>query len=81
MRSFKSLPTIALALTVGIAAAVFAASPADAQQAKAKATKAAAAPQARSKMCSDRYKGQYRSQQDGWLFQHGYCLSNIVGWR
>jgi hypothetical protein len=33
------------------------------------------------KICNDRYKGQYRSQQDGWLHQHGYCLSNIVGWR
>jgi hypothetical protein len=79
MKSVKSLPTIAFAVTVGIAAAMLAASPADAQKAKAKAK--GPTPESRLKMCQDRYKGQYRSQQDGWLFQQGYCLSNVVGWR
>ena len=31
-------------------------------------------------MCMDMYKGQYRNQGEGWLFQHGYCLSNVAGW-
>ena len=79
MKSFKSLPTLALALIIGIGAAMLAASPADAQKAKAKAK--GPTPESRMKICNDRYKGQYRSQQDGWLHQHGYCLSNIVGWR
>jgi hypothetical protein len=26
----------------------------------------------------DKHKGQYRSPQDGWVFQHGYCLSNVA---
>ena len=44
-------------------------------------TKAAAKPpgaEARVKMCMDKHKGQYRSPQDGWVFQHGYCLSNVA---
>jgi hypothetical protein len=77
MKNFKVLPTVALALIVG--AAMLAASPADAQKAKAKAT--ATNHQARQKMCMDRYKGQYRSNQDGWVFQHGYCLSSVGAWR
>ena len=78
MKSFKSLPTVALAAMVGIAAAALAASPADAQKAKAKAK--SASPESRVKMCMDMYKGQYRNQGEGWLFQHGYCLSNVAGW-
>jgi hypothetical protein len=42
-------------------------------QAKAKPT----GPEARVKTCMDQYKGQYRNGQDGWVFQHGYCLSNV----
>jgi hypothetical protein len=33
--------------------------------------------EARVKMCMDKYKGQYRNGQDGWVFQHGYCLSDV----
>ena len=47
----------------------------------APAKKAAAkppGPEARVKMCMDKFKGQYRNGQDGWVFQHGYCLSNVA---
>ena len=37
-------------------------------------------PEARVKMCNDMYKGQYRNQGEGIVFQHGYCLSNVAGW-
>ena len=46
-------------------------------QAKTKAKAEPTGPEARVKMCMDRYKGQYRNGQDGWVFQHGYCLSNV----
>jgi hypothetical protein len=31
-------------------------------------------------MCDNMYKGQYQSPQQGVVFQHGYCLSNVRGW-
>ena len=46
-------------------------------QTKAKAKAQPTGPEARVKMCMDRYKNQYRNGQDGWVFQHGYCLSNV----
>jgi hypothetical protein len=44
------------------------------------AAAAPTSPEARVKMCNDMYKGQYRSQGEGIVFQHGYCLSNVAGW-
>jgi hypothetical protein len=72
MKSLTSLSTVALALIVGMAGAT--------AQTRAKKTVRADTPEARVKMCNDMYKGQYRSQQDGYLIQHGYCLSNVRGW-
>ena len=72
MKAF-SLSTIALALLLGTSGAMFTASPADAQKAKGKT----ASPESRMKMCQDRTKGIYRSQQDGFVHVYGYCLSNI----
>jgi len=44
------------------------------------AAAAPTSPEARVKMCNDMYKGQYRNQGEGIVFQHGYCLSNVAGW-
>jgi hypothetical protein len=69
-----SLSTIALALLLGTSGSVFTVSSADAQAAKGKAAPSA---ESRMKMCQDRTKGIYRTQQDGWVHIYGYCLSNI----
>jgi hypothetical protein len=71
MKSLTSLSTVALALIVGMAGAT--------AQTRAKRN-APASPEARVKMCNDMYKGQYRTQHEGFVFQHGYCLSNAAGW-
>ena len=70
MKTF-TLSTAVLALLLGTSGAMFTASTADAQSAK-KVT-----PESRMKMCQDRTKGIYRSQQDGWVHVYGYCPSNI----
>jgi hypothetical protein len=69
-----SLSTIALALLLGTSGSVFTVSSADAQAAKGKA---APSPESRMKMCQERTKGLYRSQQEGFVHVYGYCLSNI----
>ena len=46
--------------------------------APAKKAAKAPGPESRVKMCMDKFKGQYRNGQDGWVFQHGYCLSNVA---
>jgi hypothetical protein len=63
------LASLALALTLT--------APSIGAQAKTKGKAEPTGHEARVKMCMDRYKGQYRNGQDGWVFQHGYCLSNI----
>jgi hypothetical protein len=72
MKSLTLLSTVALALIVGMAGAT--------AQTRAKQKVTAASPESRVKMCMDMYKGQYRNQGDGWVFLHGYCLSNVRGW-
>jgi hypothetical protein len=34
--------------------------------------------EARVPMCQANVKGIYRTQQDGWVFPYGYCLSNVA---
>jgi len=63
------LTSLALALMLG--------APSTGVQAQTKPKAQPTGHEARVKMCMDRYKGQYRNGQDGWVFQHGYCLSNI----
>jgi hypothetical protein len=72
VKALFSVSTLAVALMLGTSGTMFTASTADAQAAKGKAT-----PESRMKMCQDRTKGIYRSQQDGWVHVYGYCLSNI----
>ena len=70
MKAF-TLSTAVLALLLGTSGAMFTASTADAQAAK-KATA-----ESRMKLCQERTKGIYRTQQDGWVHVYGYCLANI----
>ena len=72
MKTLFSVSTLAVALMLGTSGAMFTATTADAQSAKAKPTA-----ESRMKMCQERTKGIYRSQQDGWVHVYGYCLSNI----
>ena len=71
MKAF-TLSTAVLALLLGTSGAMFTVTTADAQ-----AAKKAASPESRMKMCQDRTKGIYRTQQDGWVHVYGYCLANI----
>jgi hypothetical protein len=69
---------ITTSLLASVALALILAAPSTGVEAKTKAKVAqASGPEGRVKMCMDRYKGQYRNGQDGWVFQHGYCLSNL----
>jgi hypothetical protein len=70
VKALFSVSTLAVALMLGTSGTMFTASTADAQKAKA-------TPESRMKMCQERTKGIYRSQQDGWVHVYGYCLSNI----
>ena len=72
---------IALALAVATSGLMQAVSTSDAQAA-AKVTVRPASPEARMKMCGDKTKGMYRTQQDGNVFAYGNCLNNVVvsGW-
>jgi hypothetical protein len=64
-------------LLASLALALVLTAPSTGAQAKTKAKAQPTGPEARVKMCMDKHKGQYRSGQDGWVFQHGYCLSNV----
>jgi hypothetical protein len=69
------LSAIALALVLGISGATFTSSTADAQ---ARVRVTPINPEARVAMCNAKVKGLYRSQQDGYVFPYGYCLSNVA---
>jgi hypothetical protein len=64
-------------LLASLALALVLTAPSTGVQAKTKAKAQPTGPEARVKMCMDRHKNQYRNGQDGWVFQHGYCLSNV----
>lgn len=72
---------IALTFAVAMSGAMLTVSTVDAQ-AKAKVTVTPASPEARMKMCGDKTKGIYRTQQDGVVFAYGNCLNNVAvsGW-
>ena len=69
---------ITTSLLASLALALMLTAPSTGAQAQAKAKAKGPGPEARVKMCMDKYKGQYRNGQDGWVFQHGYCLSNVA---
>lgn len=72
---------VALAFAVAMSGAMLSVSSVDAQAA-AKVTVRPASPEARMKMCGDKTKGIYRTQQDGVVFAYGNCLNNVAvsGW-
>jgi hypothetical protein len=72
VKALFSVSTLAVALMLGTSGAMFTPTTAGAQSAKAKPTA-----ESRMKMCQDRTKGIYRSQQDGFVHVYGYCLSNV----
>jgi hypothetical protein len=76
-----SLSAMALALAVAMSGVVLTVPTTDAQAA-AKVTVRPASPEARMKMCNDKTKGVYRTQQDGFVFAYGNCLNNVSvsGW-
>jgi hypothetical protein len=47
-------------------------------QAQVKVTVKKQSPEARMKMCNAKVKGIYRTQQDGFVYPYGYCLSNVA---
>jgi hypothetical protein len=74
----RTIVKITTSLLASLALALLLAAPSTGALAKTKAQAKPPGPEARVKMCMDRFKGQYRNGQDGWVFQHGYCLSNVA---
>ncbi len=76
-----SFSAVAFALALAVSGTTLVASSIDAQ-ARAKVTVTPASPEARMKMCNDKVKGVYRTQQEGNVFAYGYCLNNVAvsGW-
>jgi hypothetical protein len=89
MKDLCSLSAVALALTLGLSGAVLSASTAEAQQ-RARVTVYGPGYgytygsqeyyEARMAMCAEVTKGLYRTQQDGYVFPYGYCLSDVDSW-
>ena len=74
-----TLSAVALTLALATSGVMLVAGDA---QARTKVTVTPASPEARMKMCGDKTKGMYRTQQEGNVFAYGNCLNDVAvsGW-
>src|SRR5438105_12409791 len=81
VKGLYSLSAVALAVALGTSTIVLTASNTDAQ-AQTRVTVFKPGTQqyyeSRMKMCNGSVKGIYRTQQDGWVYPYGYCLSDVA---
>jgi len=78
VKRLLSLSVVAIALAVGTSGWIFSTSESQARV-RVVVNKPGTPPywEARAKMCNGNVKGIYRTQQDGYVFPYGYCLSNV----